>query len=625
MSETGNQDFKTRLGILLLRSVLALVFTLLGLIYFAVEGFFYKWPVHPQNQPAVIWLVTGGPIFCLILKLLERMQPIDPELAGGAKWLFDFGDRLQALAFARAGFIRLTSIVFILLFTGVWVPENLLQPLWTDHEHLLVMARLWDSGQFPWTAMHTYQFPGEMELAWAFSQMVGWGNPIGFHAMDVLLSALFCSVTLVWSHRQFGHWGYGLATTIALVLLQASLPFTNVAQREAHATLMAMIAFLLPGTLEKRKVADLLSALFFAFGLAIRPHVILFLPMMLAGFWWAESSRTDGRDSCLKRALKRLPFWGLATIGFGLLFMEPVLGPWRTPTFMEALQFPIQQTGSYAKGPFAHWQAAAWDYFIVSRHFWFVAMSLAMTLLSRKAIWRQRGLVMLLVAFTGGFYRMVHPVDHGYLRQPLQYLECMAAAVFMAWVVAHLHYFKSWAWFAMLGLCLHVAEPEWPLYVDVAYAPQAYQALLTGQPPSLSPPGSIDAYTADESLYHYSWTNWNQMICWFRLETNPNTRILNLLSYHPFPSILGTVDRLPIGRLESIVLMNWFMYYDFDSEMVKSLENAPAGSLVAWDGERTNQDNIMRLVKTSATIRTLYQKRIDFGEIEIWEKLPVYP
>jgi len=622
MSESGKKVHKLQPGILLTRSFLTIIFTLLSLGFFAVEGFFYKWPIHPQNQPVVVWLLVGGPVLCLILKMLERIRPLDPELADAARWLLDLGDRLQAFVSARAGFVRSISIVFILLFTAAWVPEYLLQPLWTDHEHILVMARLWDSGLFPWTAMHTYQFPGEMELAWAFSQLVGWGNPIGFHAMDLILSGLFCATLMKWSQRQFGHWGYGLATIIALILLEASLPFTNVAQREAHATLMAMFAFILPGSFESRKTADFLSALFFAFGLAIRPHVILFLPMMLGGIWWSESSKAGDLQSCLKRTVRRLPFWGFATCIFGILFMEPIIGPWRTATFIEALKFPLQQTGSYAKGPFAHWRAAAWDYLQTSRHFWFVSISLAMTLLSRNSTWRQRGLIMLLVALTGGFYRMVHPVDHGYLRQPLQFLECMAAAVFIAWVVAHVAYFKSWTWFTMLGLCLHVSEPEWPLYMDIAYTPKAYKALFTGQTPAVSPPGSIDAYAANENLYHYSWTNWNQMICWFRLETNQNTRVLNLLSYHPFPPILATVDRLPIGRIESIVLMNWFTRYDFDSEIADSLEKAPAGSLVAWDGERINQDNIMRLQKTSVTIRRLCQKRIDFGEIEIWEKLP---
>ena len=624
MSQAEKQGHKSDRGQLVTRTLLAIVGTLLVLCYVAFEGYFYKWPVHPQNQPVVIWLLLCGPILCQVLRSLEHVRRFDPELADGARKCLEFGDRLQVFVMARRGFFRTLALLFILLFTTIWVPEYLLQPLWTDHEHVLVMARLWDVGQFPWTAMHTYQFPGEMELVWAFSQVAGWGNSIGFYAMDLLFSAFFCIILMKWSHRQLGHWAYALGGVISLILLQSSMPFSNVAQREAHATLCAMFAFIALGAFGNKKLGDTVSALFFAFGCAIRPHVVLFLPMLICGVWWSESVGTNLSGRSLKRVFRRVLRCAFLSIVFGLIFMEPILGPWRTPTFYKALQFPLQQAGQYAKGPFSHWRYAAWDYFLISRHFWFVGISLAMILMSRQRLWRDRGFVMLLVALTGGFYRMVHPVDHGYLRQPLQLLECLALPVFLAWVAAHLHYFRSWSWFAMFGLCLHVAEPEWPLYVDISYTPEAYRALFTGRSPKISPPGSIDAYAADESLYHYSWTNWNQMICWFRLETTRQTRILNLLSYHPFPPILATVDRLPIGRMESIVLMNWFTRYDFDSEIAESLVSAPAGSLVVWDAGRTNQDNIMRILKTAETIRMHYQKRMDFGEIEIWEKTPDY-
>ena len=109
-----------------------------------------------------------------------------------------------------------------------------------------------------------------------------------------------------------------------------------------------------------------------------------------------------------------------------------------------------------------------------------------------------------------------------------------------------------------------------------------------------------------------------------RVESTRETKILNLLSYQPFPSFLGTVDRLPIGRLESLILMNWFTKYDFDSEISKDLENADVGSLVVWDSIRTNPMNIPQLRKSNETIRRLYEKRMDFGEIEFWEKLAPY-
>jgi hypothetical protein len=70
--------------------------------------------------------------------------------------------------------------------------------------------------------------------------------------------------------------------------------------------------------------------------------------------------------------------------------------------------------------------------------------------------------------------------------------------------------------------------------------------------------------------------------------------------------------------------MNWFTKYDFDTEIAEDLEKAAVGSLVVWDSGRTNPMNIPQLIKTQKTILRLYEKRMDFGEIEFWEKLAPY-
>lgn len=606
---------------LLTRCCLASLLTFIFLFWVAFEGFFVDFPIHPNRQPYVPWLLLLGPGFCFLLKQLRKLEPLDPEFANFSQKILNSGERAIQLFLSKAFYLRFALLTVLLVYLLIWIPEFLLQPIWTDHEHVIAMARLWNQGQFPWLAMHTYQFPGEMELAWAAVTLFGWNNLHPYFLMELVIIGLLSLVMLAWSARQLGHWGYGLGAILSLVLLMSSLPFTNVAQRDTHATICTLIAFCFPGLFSRAKLGDGLSALFFAFGLAIRPHVILFLPVVLCGIWWSNSNLSLCCEQKSRNLIRRFLFWIFAVGIFGLFFMEPVLGPWRTREFLAALEFPFQQKGVYRRGPFNMWQAGAKDYYRVSRHFWYLGLCLFMVLFSSDASWKKRGIVMFLIGLTAGVYRMAHPFDHGYLRLPLQISECLGMAVFPAWLVANTHSIRSWSWFAVAGLMLHTAEPEWPLYVDLNYVPTAYQAIISGRAPDKSPPGSSNAYPPD-AVYHYSWNNWLRLMDWFRLETSPNTPVLNLLSYSPFPPVLGSIDRPQLGRLESIVLLNWFKHYDFDSEIVNNLKNAPTGTLVVWDSWRTNLENVGQIPKSSETIRRLFQKRIDFGEIEVWEKMP---
>ena len=627
MNPDGQKQVQSERARLMARAGLAAALTVAGLSYVALEGFFYKLPIHPSNQPRVIWLILYGPIACFVLKNMERIRPYDPELADLAKWILAFSDKLKQVVISRFTTISVFLLTGLIGFCVVWIPQFLIQPLWTDHEHVLVMARLWDLGEFPWTAMRTYQFPGEMEIAWLSAKLFGWGYPPGFFLMDMMIMGTLCITLIYWSARQLGHWRYGVLAVIGLISYESTLPFTGVAQRDAHATELAMLAFCLPGVLQKRRLGDVFSGIAFALGMAIRPHVILFVPMIITGIWWSESTeseRLQRETGYFRNILKRVLILSASALIAGLIFFEPVLGQWRTPEFLAALQFPLQQDSAYNRGIFVEWVDAVKTYYVIPRHFWYIIFCIWMVVGSRNKIWKQRGLVLLLIALTGGLYRMVHPVDHGYLKQPLMILECIGLAVLPAWLMIEMKHFQGLTWFAVTGLMLYTGQVESTIYAELSYTPIAYEALLNGTYPPYSPPGCRAGYPNNGNYYHYHWPDWIEADAWLRVESTRETRILNLLSYQPFPSFLGTVDRLPIGRLESLILMNWFTKYDFDSEISKDLENADVGSLVVWDSIRTNPMNIPQLRKSNETIRRLYEKRMDFGEIEFWEKLAPY-
>lgn len=607
------------------RILFASLITVLVLSWVAIEGFLRWLPFHPSNQTIAPWLILIGPLGYLLLRLSIRLRARDSELAQFAETILAICDqtKLFVLRFSRHG-MRLLAVLTIGLCV-IWIPEYLVQPLWTDHEHVLIMARFWDKGLFPWTAMMTYQFPGEMEFAWLSARLFGWGNPVGFFLLDMLLKVLLAVILLKWSIRQLGSWHYALLGIIGQLAIELSLPFTNVAQRDTHTVMLAILAITFPGALASQRFATFLSAMAFGFGMAIRPHMIFFLPAVLCGQVWATVT-TQGMSQFHRQqwsaVFRSVGLW----LGFAALavpfFLWPILGLKQTPAFLEALRFPFLQDSPYASPPFEDIAYVFRDAYRIPRNFWFFTLSLLMISFPGTARWRYRGMMLVTLGLSGLLYRAIHPVDHGYLRIPMQYLECLGLVIIPAWLVDRSEAIPGLIWLSLAGLTGYIVTVNPVFYVEAGYWPKAVRYLVSGKDPGYSPPGARSAYPVTDWTYHYDWVDWVAASDWLRLETSPETRILNLTSYQPFPPLCGTVDRLPLGRLESIVLMNWFRKYDFEPEMMEQLKNAPAGSLVVWDEYRMNPDNIFRLRNVISTIEKYYQPRVRFGEIEFWEKLP---
>lgn len=589
----------------------------------AFEGFFYYLPFHPSNQSVAAWIVLAGPCVYLCLKFLAKFDGKDPELAAFSKFILEKSDFVKNIVINKSvWFIKLLFIVVVLV-TILWIPQYLVQPLWTDHEHVIIMARLWDTGFFPWTAMRTYQFPGEMQLAWLAAKIGGWGNPVAFYAMDLALLFATAITLACWSSRVFGSWKYAISSFVGLLAIELSLPFTGTAQRDTHSILVIIFAFCIPSLIKDLRFAAIFNGLLFGFALALRPHTILFIPILASGFLVANTSRKTRDQEILngKDYLRLIIIWFVSTFISLLFFFSPVLGPIRTREFINALQFPLNQEGEYAQPIFAHWFKTYRDAYRVPRHFWYLAISTVMILKPGNESWRFHGLLLYLIFLTGAFYRAIHPVDHGYLQVPLQFLECIGLVVIPAWLVSQSSQINGLVWFALCGLSGHIATTSTDLYFEFSYFQPAVIRLITQAEPNYSPPGARAAYPLEPGIYHYDWSDWVESKAWITMETSTDTRVLNLLTYQPFPSFCATNNRLPTGRLESIVLLNWFKNYDFQPEIIESLEKAPAGTLVVWDQQYINEHNKSQLDKVSEFIFKTFQKRVRFGEIEFWEKL----
>lgn len=595
------------------------------LMLLTLDAYYRFEPIHPINSP-FRWILFSLPALEASALLLRRYFPDHARFRrfslrmthlshATKRWMFDQRHRI----------IRSVPLI-PLTFATFWIPEYLIQPLWTDHEHMLIMARLWDLGEFPWTAMRTYQFPGGMETAWISARLFGWGNPAGFFAtsMGLLLGLGF--VMIEWSNRILGSRAFGFAGLLALMLIEASQPFTGVAQRDSQATWLIMIAFLAPPAFPGLRFGLFASAVSFALALAIRPHALIFVPLLLCGLFLPQV--LDGQiDRLSMRSLlprlfrnRELRFWLLIFVIAAPVFLSPILGPTRTPAFLEALRFPLSQPGDYSRGAFTFWRKTLKQTLTTDRHVLFLLFSLAMVVVPNPPKWKRLGLILLIIGGCGWLYRAVHPVNHGYLELPSKFWECLGAAIFPAWILTKFRSLPSFALISSLALVGSFAIPVTPVFVSVSEWPAALRNLSVTKPLEMSPPGARYAYPAPPVRYHYDWAECEAVEKWLRENTTNSTRVLNLLTYQPFPSFLATVDRLPLGRLESFVMLIWFTKYDFDTEIVESLRSAPSGSVVIWDNSRINPMHRAQIARTADFIRTTFEEKIRIGEMEIWVK-----
>lgn len=596
------------------------------LILLTLDAYFRHTPVHPINSPFE-WLILCVIAADFAVMLIRRSGWRSPRGRRFSLIVQRANHSTRSFLFERRQKVERAIPWALALFAVIWVPEYLVQPLWTDHEHMLIMAQLWNAGEFPWKAMHTYQFPGGMETAWLSARLFGWGEPRGFYATNLAVISLAGFAMTAWARRNLGRRAYGLLGFMALAFVEAAQPFTGVAQRDSQTTWLAMTALLAPAAFPGRFFGSILSAVCLALAVAIRPHALIYFPVVLCGIFWNDM-RAGNFDltvirSRLFAASRTMTFriWLIVFLAAAAIFLSPVLGIRRTPAFLEALKFPLTQPGDYSRGAFSAWDDVLDDSLTRQRNVMFLLFSGFMMLpASGQPIWRRLAIGQVAIFACVVIYRAAHPVDHGYMKLPMQFWTCLGAMTFPAWLATKFWKIPTFTWISMLGGILIASLPPTSLFVSAGDWPAAMRDLTGNRTLEVSPNGAKFAYPRPPIEYHYTWDNWQAARIWLARNTGESTRILNLLSFQPFPAFLGTLGRLPIGRLESFVMLTWFKRYDFDTEIVNSLANAPSGSLVIWDNERTNPVHRVQVGESSRYILERFVPAARFGEIEIWRK-----
>ncbi len=595
-------------------SLLAIAAVLVVALVVIVDEFLWWLPARPRNHPVEY--------ACLALALAYfAAKRLDPARTDGLAIhagpitrlaLFD-----QLAAHALQFLTPLLCLVIAAAFV-TWAPHYLVWPLWTDHDHVLAMARGWDLGRLPWRDLLTYQFPGEIELAWLIGRLLGWDNPIGFYLADLALLSAFATLIWAWGKRQSLPVAAILLAILTFLGFAVSRPFTLAAQRDTHATILSIGPILVLSAWPNRRAIAVASGILFALALAVRPQAVLLFPALAYAAFTPRAASEAASAEPHRRNGRPVFFRVLAGVAFGLaIAVVPVVASGLWPDFLRMLKFPISQPGAYSAWAPSDLLKALRETVAETRNP-IIIVALAAMSIAADSIERRRLARLALLALSGGLaYRLAHPVDQLYLRHPAEIITCWAIAILAAWLLSDPR-FKPIPRALLLFLILVDFIP----WTTNACSPQAsidaVVALAQNKPPALTPPGAEPAYpNVGFRIYHYEWADLNAALAFIRKTTSPTTPVANLLSHFPYPAINGSTGRPLAIPIESVPLLSWYPQTDFDSAISRALESAEPGTLVVWDGTRAEPAIAARLPKTIAAIHAQFQPVAQFGEIEI--------
>ena len=125
-----------------------------------------------------------------------------------------------------------------------WAPQYLTWPWFADHDVFATLARSWDAGLRPYRDLRCNNFPGTIYIHWALGRAFGWGTTVPFFAFDAAILLPFGALVLAWSRRRFESVLPGAIGLAAALSYYLGLDYSQVAQRDWHAALLAASALL---------------------------------------------------------------------------------------------------------------------------------------------------------------------------------------------------------------------------------------------------------------------------------------------------------------------------------------------------------------------------------------------
>jgi hypothetical protein len=544
---------------------------------------------------------------------------------GPPRWIMDRIDDLGAIA--MGGGLTAGTVAACLGLLAMWLPHYLTWPWCRDEDTFATIAQSWNAGILPYRDIRAYNFPGTIYVFWVLGKVAGWGRTWLFFAVDAAGLILLGVILAAWGRRCLGLGLPGVLAYLVYLVFYLSQDYERTAERDWHASLAVVLGLLglqaWPGPTSR-----LVSALLTAAALAIRPHVVLFLPALAAAV--AEGVRigqagTETRQGAaasepltsagpsLLRALMEWVLWfGL----FTLLAFAPLLIAGIADDLVRELR-SIVSDGRYYRDE----KATKVELFAdeLREPATLIVMSLlALTGLLSRGESRRRVATWTLALMAALVYRLFHPVQHNYLVLPMVLVRSVVLALPLGWIANRL-------WIApplrLVTLLLVTSEmiPRFPYYCDASDSLVALRSLGRGQTlPEAPPPGSLNWFLPNRQPW-YTWDDYRNVLIYLRETTGPTTMVANVLKSPPYPALNGPTARLSPFRAESGICWMLFVHIDLDAEFADQLEQA-SDSVVVWSPHESPFTERLSLPRLTQVIRKHYRFDARFGQIEVWRR-----
>ena len=536
--------------------------------------------------------------------------PRDPEPRAGVETI-DRDDEPGFAGWALGGPLTAALALVGLVQLATWIPHYLTWPYWADHDVFATAARAWDRGDRPYRDIRLNNFPGTIYLFWALGKLGGWGKAAYLHAFDAGLVLTLIGAMLIWSRRRFGRFLPAMVGMIAFLSYYLSLDYSHAAQRDWHASCLAMLGLLVAQASNGRRGGRIVSALLTALGLSIRPQVVVFLPALLlasVAAGRADEERRSGRSAW--RGVEWVAFLAVFTaLAFAPLAIAGVLGDFTRSLKLVAFGSEYNRVNPTSLVKAWIVQASEVRWLVVP------AGILLLAGRGRPGTWATARAWLLAMA-GASFYKPISPMAHSYLDLPLVLvwsINLSVLAAFASEASGASARFRLAAVIGLLGMGTTTLHPQ-----SCAVGPclQAYAVLRSGSEPEGQPPGYRKGSVATSA--YYPWEAYRGVLDYLRRKTGPTTRVANVLKGDP--AITSVVDRPSAFPAESVAWLRMVDGRD-EGEFVESLRKAE-DSVVLWSPDEEGPNPMFRVDEIEAEIRKLYDFEEVFGPIQVWRRKP---
>lgn len=501
--------------------------------------------------------------------------------------------------------------LWCLAVLAIWLPQYLLLPLFTDHDHFAMLAQSWDLGVLPYRSHHSNQFPGELYLFGVLGKLTGWGQARPFYALDAAMVAVFGLMLGLWSRRHLGRALYGLVGFAVLLSFYTSEAYELTGQREWHVMFWLVLSLLAlwPGS---GRPGLWISALAFALALLTRPQAVLAAPGLLLSLVAWSSGRARGGPAAgatrvaARTAIGPILLWGsLVTGGFALGLM-PLAWSGLLNDFVREVTTTRLAIGRGYAGPGSIRLRIMTHLALLGRHPQFLVLPLAALILSGAESgarrWYHRGLV--LAALGVGGFQAVSPAEHRYYEIPPQVITAVLAAVVTAQFADRLDRPDAVLASLMVVAVLAGWTPR-PTYTSVTAARRAVADLRSGSIPVVPPPLYWD-------YEGYTWPDIQAALEYLRRTTSPETPVTSLC--HSGTAIVSAIPRrqgLPVDFL--LFVLSGGAHRE---QVLRALRDTTE-LVVVWN-PTVEEPHYPELADVFQTVRAYYEPDWTFGPLEIW-------